>query len=125
MEKRPISVTVIAWFFIVGGAISLITTPASLSNTMVKELMAKSPLPLSIQYAMTYIGYLISIASGIGMLKRQNWARFLYVEGVAIVSLISLFTSPAKVMLIPSLIFCVIIIFFIFRPVANQYFSKR
>lgn len=123
MEKRPISITVIAWIFIVTGGITLISS-FSLKDPMVKELMAKSPLPLPIQYAMTYIGLLVSIANGIGMLKKQNWARFLYVIWGAIGLLIGLFTSPVKTFLIPGLIFFIIITFFIFRPAANQYFSK-
>lgn len=124
MEKRPTSITVIAWILIVLGGISLISSTAMLNNPMAKELMAKNPIPLSIQYTMIYVRLLISIASGIGMLKRQNWARLLYVVWEAIGFLISLFTSPMKTALIPGLIVFIVIVIFLFRPGANQYFSK-
>jgi len=124
MEKRPISITIIAWFLIVSSGFSLIISLANFNNPMVKELMAKSLLPLPIQYAMMYIGLLVVLGSGIGMLKKQNWARLLYVIWIAAGFLINLFTSPIKTALIPGLLFFIIIVFFVFRPAANQYFSK-
>lgn len=124
MEKRPTSISIIAWLLIVSGGISLIASSASLNNPMVKELMAKSPIPISAQFAMMFIGLVVSLASGIGMLKKQNWARFLYVIWGAIGLLIGLFTSPIKTALIPGVLFFAIIVFFLFRPVAKQYFSK-
>lgn len=123
MEKRPTAISVIAWILIVTGGISLITCSASLNNPMVKEIMAKSLIPIPIQYAMMYVGLFVSIASGIGMLKKHNWARFLYVIWGSMGFLISLFTSPMKTALIPGLLFFAVIVFFLFRPNANKYFS--
>lgn len=125
MEKRPISVTIIAWILIVTGGISLITSSASLNNPTVKELMARNPIPIPIQYAMMYVGLLILIASGIGILNKQNWARLLYVVWGAVGLIVSLVTSPMKTALIPGFIFFAIIVFFLFRPVSNQYFTKK
>jgi hypothetical protein len=79
MMKRPTSVSVIAWILIVMSGISMITSTISLNNPMARELMAKSPLPIPLQFAMLYAGLLITLVSGIAMLKGQNWARFLYV----------------------------------------------
>ena len=124
MGKRPTSITVIAWILIAAGGISLITSTVSLNNPTVKELMAKSPIPIPVQYAMLYLGLLVSIASGAGMLKRQNWARLLYVIWAALGSLVGLCTSPMKTALIPGTIFFIVIVIFLFRPKANQYFSK-
>ena len=124
MGKRPTSITVIAWILIVTGGVSLITSSISLNSPMIKEIMSRSPIPIPVQYAMMYIGLLVSIVSGIGMLKKQNWARFLYVIWGAIGFLIGLFTSPMKMALIPGLLFFAIIVFFLFRPGANEYFSE-
>jgi len=118
MVKRPISITVIAWFFIASG-IFLIFSAARLNTPM-----AKSPILVWVLYAMIYIGILAAVASGIGMLKKQNWARFLNVIWGAIGLLVPLFTTPLKMELIPGLLFYAIIVFFLFRPVANRYFSK-
>jgi hypothetical protein len=124
MKERPTSVTVIAWILIILGGISIITSTISLNNPMAKELMAKSPIPVSAQIIMMYAGLLVSIVSGIGMLKGHNWARLLYVIWGAIGFVISLLTSPIKVALIPGFVVFVIIVFFLFRPIAQQYFTE-
>lgn len=124
MRERPKSVTVIAWILIVMGAISVFTILSSSNNPMVKELMSKSPLPIPLQYAMMYIGLVVSVISGIGMLKGQSWARLLYVIWGAVGFLIGLVTSSMKVAMIPGLIFFAIISFFLYRPASTQYFTK-
>ena len=124
MGERPKSVTVIAWFLIVTGVISTFTSLSSLNNPMVKELMSKSPLPISLQYAMMYIGLAITVLNGIGMLKGQGWARLLYVVWGVFGSLVGLVTSPMKVAMIPGLVIFAIIVFFLYQPAATQYFTK-
>lgn len=124
MKKRPTSISVIAWILIVIGVISLITTTAMFNNPMARDIMAKSPLPIPVQYAMGYIGLLVMIVSGIAMLKGQNWARFLYVTWSLIGFVIGIATSPMKAAMIPGLMVFVIITFFLFRPKANEHFSK-
>jgi hypothetical protein len=52
MMKRPTSVSVIAWILIVMSGISLVTSTMSLNNPLARELMAKSLLPIPLQYAM-------------------------------------------------------------------------
>jgi len=121
--KRPTSVSVIAWFLIVTSGISFVTSTVSLNNPMARELMAKSPLPIALQFMMLYVELAINIVSGIAMLKGQNWARFLYVGWSAIGFVIGILTSPMKTAMIPGLVILAIITFFLFRPKANEYFS--
>jgi hypothetical protein len=123
MNERPKSVTVVSWILIVMGGISLITSTLSLNNPMVHELMSKSPIPISIQYIMMYAGLLITLICGIAMLKRQNWARMLYVGWSIIGFTISITTSPMKALIIPGIIIFLIFAFFLFRPKANEYFK--
>ena len=79
MNNRPKSITFISWFIIVTGVLGLITSLTSMNNPLVLELMAKSPIPVSAQFVISYIGLLITIASGIFMLRGANWSRFLYI----------------------------------------------
>ena len=125
MKKRPISITVISWFLIVGGGLSLINGIASLNNPMVKEIMAKSMLPVPVQYIMFFAGILVTIISGASMLKGKNWARLLYVIWRGMGFLISFITSPMRVVLIPGFVFFAVIVFFLFRPQANEYFAAN
>jgi hypothetical protein len=124
MNKRPTSVTVIAWIIIVIGVISAVSTVAMFDNPMVVDLMKKSPIPIPLQYAITTLGLLIMIVSGTAMLKGRNWARLLYVIWSATGLLIGLATSPVKASLFPGLVFLTIVTFFLFRPKASKFFSQ-
>jgi hypothetical protein len=123
MKPRPTSITVISWILVVLGAISLITTTAALNNPMAKELMARSPIPTPVQYVMLYTGLLVTIISGVAMLKGLNWGRLLYVIWSAVGFVISTITSPIKIAIIPGLLLYLVIVFFLFRPKANQFFA--
>ncbi len=129
MRERPKSITVIAWFLIVTGASSVFTILISLNNPeikelIVKELIAKSSLPIYLQYAMVFVGVAVTIANGIGMLKGQGWARLLYIVWGVFGFLVGLVASPMKAALIPGAVIFAIIVFFLYRPEANQYFTK-
>ncbi|WP_363504340.1 hypothetical protein [Burkholderia sp. LMU1-1-1.1] len=125
MMKRPTSVSIIAWFLIATSLISVITSYTSLDNPIAQELMAKNLLPLSVQYVMLYFGLAISVASGVAMLKGWNWGRTLYVAWSVFGLVIGLVTSPMKLVLIPSAIVLAIIVFFLYRPKVNAFFSSR
>lgn len=122
MKKRPTSLTVIAWILIVMGGVSIISTTVMVNNTMALDLMSKSPIPIPIQFAMSYIGLVVMIVSGIAILKGQNWARFLYVIWSAIGFVIGIATSPIKAAMIPSLVVFLVVVFFLFRQKATAFF---
>jgi len=133
MRTRPTSITVIAWILILLGGISLVTMTIVINSAMIdkvmidnpaaRELISKSPIPVPVQYAMSYAGLLVMLVSGAAMLKGQNWGRWLYVVGTAAGALIGVMTSPLKEAMIPGFVFFVVVTFFLFRPNANKYFS--
>jgi hypothetical protein len=79
MKKRPTSVTVIAWILLVTSGLFLLTSIMAINNPMAPELMAKSPIPVPLQYVMLYLGLAISILCAIFMLRAANRARLLYI----------------------------------------------
>ena len=123
MNKRPLSVSIIAWLLIIFAALSAVTIPFTLGNPRAQELMAKSMVPVPVQYFMMFAGVLISIVSGIFMLKGANWARMLYIIWGALGFLFSLITSPAKLVLIPGFLVYAIVVFFLLRPKATAFFT--
>ena len=131
MRTRPTSITVIAWILILMGGISLVTMTlmidkidkVMIDNPAARELISKSAISVPVQYAMTYVGLLIMLVSGVAMLKGQNWGRWLYVVGTAVGFLIGIITSPLKEAMIPGFVVFVVVTFFLFRPKANEYFS--
>jgi hypothetical protein len=94
-----------------------------MDNPHVVELMNKSPFPISVQYALMWLGALVTSGSGVMMLYRQNWARQLYVGWSILGIIIGLTTSPIKIMMLPGVVVFAIIAFFLFRPAANGYFA--
>jgi hypothetical protein len=87
------------------------------------ELMSKSPVPVTVQYAIIYISTIISIFCGILFLRRVNWSRYLYITWAVIGYVFSLITSPMKLILIPSLIVSGVIFYLLLRKPANEYFK--
>jgi len=62
------------------------------------------------------------IASGIGMLRGHNWARFLYVIWWVISFLVAITTSMMTLRMIPGAVVFLCFVFFLFRASANQFF---
>ena len=124
MQSRPQSLTVVCWILIVLSPFGILPFfTGHIHDPNVVELMSKSPMPIPVQYAMTWLGVLIASGSGIMMLYRKNWARLLYMGWSIFGILIGLITSPFKIMLLPAILIYAIIAFFLFRPAANAYFS--
>lgn len=120
---RPVSVTVIAWFFIVTSGLSLVTSFFTMDNPQVRELMAKSPIPIPLQFALMYLGLAISLVSGFALLNGRDWGRKLYVGWSCVGFMIGFATSPMKGALIPGLVFFIVVVFLLFRPRANAFFT--
>ncbi|MFK7788861.1 MAG: hypothetical protein AB8C95_05115 [Phycisphaeraceae bacterium] len=123
--QRPISIAVISWILIVLGSLSLVTTLAMMGNPAVEKVMDATPLPHSVQYAMSFLGTAVMIGCGIAMLMGMNAGRWVYVGWNILGFVIALATSPAKLMLIPSLVVFLLIAFFLFRPSATEYFLAK
>lgn len=125
MTQRPLSISIISWVLIVIGSVSLITTTAMINNPTARDIMAQNPMPLPIQYAMSYLGLAIMIVSGAAMLKGRNWARYLYVISSLIVFALGFATSPIKATLIPGFVVFLVVAFLLFRPKANAFFTPH
>lgn len=124
MEKRPISISVVAWITIISGIISFCTTTLMRDNPMAIELMEKNLLPISVQYILGYLGISIMIVCGCFLLKGENWSRILYVTWNVIGFIIGGITSPMKTALIPGFIIFLVIAFLLFSSKANLFFKK-
>jgi putative ABC transport system permease protein len=123
IKTRPTSVTVIAWFLIVAASISLISIPAWINNPLASEVMGESPVPIPVQYAVSYVQLMIGLICGLAMLNKRNWARFLYVVCATLGLLLGIATLPMKAAMVPGLFVFATTAFFLFRPKANEYFS--
>ena len=123
MKSRPKSVTVVCWILIMSCIVNGISSILMHNNPRALELMNQSPLPVSVQYAILYLGLAIMLISGITMLKGKNWARMLYVGWSSIGFIVGILISPARAVMIPGIVVFAIFVFFLFRPKANAFFT--
>lgn len=125
--KRPIPVTVIAWIEIVGGIVAQLAFAfASFANPDHIAPVVHSKIPLETQIAVSEVGVLVMLTSGIGMLMGQNWARYVYIlwAGLALVRALVLFQITPQQLII-FVVGCAkygVFLYFLMRRDANRYF---
>ncbi len=113
MKKRPISVTIVGWVYIVAGlgGIAAHATEFDLRH------------PFSNDVVLALIVRLLAIIAGAFMLRGANWARWLAVVWIACHVVLSAFHS------FPSAAFHALLLavfaYFLFRRHANTYFSAE
>jgi hypothetical protein len=128
INKRPGTVTFIAWFSIVINIFALLSTVWVANNFMTKFAMdftlSKDPIPLQIHYWLIYFNILSSIGCGIGMLMGNNWARSIY-TGLSIFWIVTGFLLPSsQSQAVPAAIITSIALFLLYQPNATRYFTK-
>jgi hypothetical protein len=120
---RPVSVTGICWFLIVTGIMAMASTSLTINQPAVLELMARSPLPVGVQYAMSFGVLLVMVVCGVAMLQGRNWARLLYTISSGLSILVSLATTSSRIMMIPSVVIYTLFVFLLFQRNASRFFS--
>jgi hypothetical protein len=107
MPRRPLSITIISWLFILFGSIAL------LSGVWRGGDLAS--------HWYVHLSRLLQIVAGVFMLHGRNWARWLLVAWIAFHIIISALHS-VLLLLMHVAIFSVIL-FFVFRRRASAYFN--
>jgi len=125
MEKRPLSLTIIAWLLIALSLLALIGTFAMQSNPQMVKMQEQMHTPVLFQHAWTVLGVIIDLIVAYGIFKGQPWSRVLYVVWGIIGLVVGFFILPQKAYLVFSLIVLVVISIFLFSAKANEYFSAR
>jgi hypothetical protein len=116
MDKRPRSITIISWIFIVFGSIGFL---ASLLPYL--DPASAHRLAYIKAHWMVHVARIVGFVSGLFMLYGFNWARWLLVVWIVFHLILSALHSPL-LLLMHTLIFAVIL-YFIFRPQASAYFQ--
>ena len=106
MPRRPLSITIISWLFIIFGSIALI------GGLVTTDLQS---------HWYVHLSRLLQIVAGVFMLYGRNWARWLLVAWIAFHVIISALHS-VLFLLMHVAIFSVIL-FFVFRRRASAYFN--
>jgi hypothetical protein len=110
-KKRPISITILAWLYIVVGVLS--------TSAHVMEFKTQRPAVNEVIW-ITVLG-VAAIAAGVFMLRGRNWARWLALAWMATHVVISAF-NLLHGLLIHSVVF-LLIGAILFQKEAREYFS--
>jgi hypothetical protein len=117
MKARPLSVTIIAWLFMIFGSIALLSGLLPLTGANVSQLIAEFKT-----HWMVHLSRVVQVVSGLFMLRGHNWARWLGIIWIAFHIVVGALHGWVQ-FLTHVLIFSVIL-FFLFRPRANEYFAR-
>ena len=111
MNKRPISITILAAVYLLVGTVGFVFH--------FREILARH----AFQYddALIELTELIAIVCGVFLLQGRNWARWLALTWISFHLAFSFFDSLQKGAI--HSLFLVVIAYFLFRPDARTYFQ--
>ncbi len=140
MGKRPASVTIIAWIFIVASGLNLVNLSRVLTQrkALQFEIADKVPFWAIPPYAdfkvvgksevivalWSVVAGAIGLISGIAILKGLNWGRLLYLFSMPI-SIVLTWLHGFHTIDTLKVIFYVIFLVFLTRPAASLFFARR
>jgi len=107
MTNRPLSITIISWFYIAAGIVGIVYHSA--------ELNIQAPLENDI--VLLLFIRLLAIIGGAFTLRGANWARWLLLAWIVYLSFFHTFSGE-----IMHSILLVITMYILFRPKVSEYF---
>ena len=125
MEKRPLSLTIIAWVIIVFSLFGVYGLVTAGSNPIMTKMLDQMHMSLAMYQAWAGLGTVISLACAYGILKGLPWSRVLYLVWGVIGLIVGLYISPMKAALVVSLIVLVVVCAFLWTNAANDWFQAR
>jgi uncharacterized membrane protein HdeD (DUF308 family) len=116
VEKRPRSIIVISFLFILLGTLTLIHASWDLVNT-------DQHLTNLERHWMIYLSAVAAIVGGAFLLKGRNWARWLLVMWMGFHIVVG--ALHGMVPLLTHVVIFSVILFFLFRRPASSYFAHN
>jgi hypothetical protein len=118
--RRPATITAIGWLFIVVGIAGLLKDVWPLLTPDAAHQIAKLKADGLADLGPAWTSRLLAVIGGAGVLRGHNWARWLLVIWMIFHIGLSLFHSPAE-LLVHSAIFAPIL-YLLFRRASGLYF---
>ena len=108
MKRQPLSITIISWIFIIFGSIALLSGVLPIADLK--------------SHWYVHLSRILQIVAGVFMLYGRNWARWLLVAWIAFHIVVGALHGIGP--LIMHVVIFSVILFFVFRPDANEYFRE-
>lgn len=126
MEKRPLSLTIIAIVLLVLSLFAVAGIVWAATNAEVAAKMAEQThAPIVYQQVWTVLGLIVTLIVVYGIFKGQPWSRVLYVGWGILGLVVEYFMGSPPLGMILGLIVLAVISAFLFSDRANGWFAAR
>lgn len=115
-ELRPLSITIIAWLFMIFGSIALLSGLLPLAGADTEQLVAEFKT-----HWMVHLSRVAQIVAGLFMLRGHNWARWLLVAWIAFHIVVG--ALHGWLQFLTHVVIFSVVLFFLFRRPASEYFA--
>jgi hypothetical protein len=121
MNKRPHSVTVICWIFIVIGAGALLASSLPPSDAAAAQSIASYKAQHPFEWALFFVGPVLALICGILMLFGFGWARWLLHAWFGHNILVNVVLRPRQ--FVPGAILFGLAVYYLYRSQAAAFFQ--
>ena len=125
MDKRPLSLTIIAGVIILFSLLGIYGLVTAGTNPTMTKMLDQMHMSVAMYQAWAALGIVINFACAYGILKGLPWSRVLYLGWGIIGVGVGMVISPMKAAVVLSLVFLVVICAFLWTSAANDWFSAR
>ena len=125
MQKRPLSLTIIGWWLAIAAVFGIYGLLTIQSNAVAMRMIEQMGTSLAVHRTVGVVGIIVSAACAYGVLKGLPWARVLYAVWGAVSLAFSISIMPIVSVIILGVLFYAVIVYFLFRPAANEWFAAR
>ena len=121
---RPKSITIISWLLIASGVLSTLGMLYAFTP-VVRSTWSSMGMDPTFMAANAFAGGAVHIIAGYAMLQQRAWGRTLYVAYIPLSFTASWFMhgDAFSFTVLPGALFFLIILYFLYRPVAEDYFA--
>ena len=95
MEKRPLSLTIIAWLLIALSVLGLVGAFTMGSNPVMTKALEQMHMSLGMYQTWVGLNTVVTLICAYGFLKGYPWSRVLYVVWGVLGLIVSFYISPS------------------------------
>jgi hypothetical protein len=120
---RPLSVTIVGWWLVVTSLLGVYSSATMHTNPQVVQLVSSSPVPLQAQEIFGVINGFVLAFCGVAVLKGMSWARLAILSWSLVGFVFGILAAGFLLAALFSGLAVGVIMFFLSRPKANEWFG--
>ena len=125
MEKRPLSLTIIASLLVILALLGVYGVLTIGSNPVATKMLEQMHVSLLFQQVWGVMGCIVTLICAYGIFKGLPWSRVLYLAWGILGLVVGVYTSPMKAALVLGLVILVVVCAFLWTNNANDWFQAR